>query len=297
LAFEEPLNKIRSGSLITFSKAKQIMLGVKPKSKSIDLGIKRSSIVEEIEDGPMKVEEISYSIFCSKKEESKSEFSQVHAPSSNDITVEKASIPNPQISEQSQSENNTSNSPAILAADKPIDKEQAISSSINSDKNSFKICKMTLPTILSAKSKGYPKSKYTCGCSASLVVEEGLYNRSMFIETLQSNFDINSDQAENGEKAIEKLMNQSGKKCCKGYQVVFVNVQVRSTKGLEISRVISQMIKDKKIKPTTVVALTPNCLGKHKDLRSLSGAQHSLRKPITIQDLQSVLDFCLGKAK
>ena len=93
-----------------------------------------------------------------------------------------------------------------------------------------------------------------CDCKERiLLVDDNEYNLYA-LKIMLEMFKIESDFANNGERAIQLVQAQE---CC-GYKCVLMDLNMPVMGGFEAVSIIRKMIKDGEIEPIDVIAVTAN---------------------------------------
>ena len=99
------------------------------------------------------------------------------------------------------------------------------------------------------------RTKPSCNCIKYLVVDDDTTN----ISVLQSYFKsikTKCDTAFNGEIAVSKVKANNNKKCCKGYKLIIIDINMPIMDGEEATRIIKRMAINMEIHDPLIVGLT-----------------------------------------
>jgi CheY-like chemotaxis protein len=72
-------------------------------------------------------------------------------------------------------------------------------------------------------------------CPEVMVVDDIDYNRFALVAILKSIFDIDSDEATNGQECIDKIKVYDKKTCCDGIKIIVMDFEMPVLNGLEVS--------------------------------------------------------------
>lgn len=64
----------------------------------------------------------------------------------------------------------------------------------------------------------------------------------------------------NGKEAIDKVMKKLEDKCCNGYQMIVMDINMPVMDGIEASKILSDMVRKKKIPQTVIVAASADSM-------------------------------------
>ena len=110
-----------------------------------------------------------------------------------------------------------------------------------------------------------------------LLVEDNPANQ-MFMQVLLKKFEVTQDIANDGAEAIEKF------KISK-YDIIFMDENMPIMNGIEATKKIRQIEKEKGLNRTTIIALTANSLEGDKERFIEAGMDLYLAKPLDIKKL------------
>lgn len=130
------------------------------------------------------------------------------------------------------------------------------------------------PERVSKAQKSQLKDQLTRNMNV-LLVEDNDINR-LYAKSILKNWNCNTEVAENGLVAVEKIKNND-------YDVVLMDVQMPVMDGLEATRAIRSMTNGKQNVP--IIALTANATQKDVEKCSAAGTNDYLPKPFTPADL------------
>ena len=88
--------------------------------------------------------------------------------------------------------------------------------------------------------------------------------------------------AENGQIAIESFVNDS-------FDIIFMDIQMPVTDGLEATRTIRRIEKEKSLKPTPIIAMTANTMKGDKESFLESGMNDYIGKPFKANEISQLL--------
>jgi CheY-like chemotaxis protein len=94
-------------------------------------------------------------------------------------------------------------------------------------------------------------------------------------------FGYNIDIANNGVEAIDALKK-------KGYDMIFMDVQMPEMDGLECTRIIRECLPE--VMQPFIIAMTANALKGDRDICIDAGMNDYISKPIQIQILRDMLE-------
>ncbi|MDR3549042.1 MAG: hybrid sensor histidine kinase/response regulator [Candidatus Pacebacteria bacterium] len=102
----------------------------------------------------------------------------------------------------------------------------------------------------------YPPSHCECGCNRVLLVDDEAMNNIVFKHFLGT-LKLEADTAQNGKQALELILARR-KACevCKGYRVIFMDINMPVMNGIEATKEITELIRDRTIPNAYLVAVT-----------------------------------------
>jgi len=114
-----------------------------------------------------------------------------------------------------------------------------------------------------------------------LVVEDNPANQ-MFMKVILNKMGITFDIANNGIEAIEKFKNNK-------YDFILMDENMPNMNGIEATKKIREIEREKHLDHTIIIALTANALDGDKDRFILAGMDYYLSKPLDIEKLKEIL--------
>ncbi len=114
-----------------------------------------------------------------------------------------------------------------------------------------------------------------------LVVEDNPANQ-MFMGVILEKMGIKFDMANDGVEAIEKFKNNK-------YDLILMDENMPNMNGIEATKKIRQIEREKDLKPIIIVALTANALEGDRERFILAGMDYYLSKPVDIEKLKDIL--------
>ncbi len=115
-----------------------------------------------------------------------------------------------------------------------------------------------------------------------LLAEDNQVNRKVAVRML-SKLGYTADVAINGIEVLEALSRQS-------YDLILMDIQMPEMDGIEATRQICTLFKPE-VRPM-IVALTANAMEEERDRCLEAGMNHHLSKPVRLEELQAILDYC-----
>ncbi|MDR3548911.1 MAG: hybrid sensor histidine kinase/response regulator [Candidatus Pacebacteria bacterium] len=102
----------------------------------------------------------------------------------------------------------------------------------------------------------YPPSHCECDCNKVLLVDDEAMNNIVF-KSFLGTLKLEADTAQNGKQALERILARR-KACevCKGYRVIFMDINMPVMNGIEATKEIMDLIKDRTIPNAYLVAVT-----------------------------------------
>ena len=124
-----------------------------------------------------------------------------------------------------------------------------------------------------------------CRCSQVLVVDDESINRFV-IKSYLSSIEIDTDEAENGQVALEKVAKKAESTCCKGYKLIVMDINMPVMDGTTATgKLIESFEKDQSIKAPIITVTAANMQSK-ADIEALLsvGFVDIMQKPIRKDD-------------
>jgi CheY-like chemotaxis protein len=142
------------------------------------------------------------------------------------------------------------------------------------------------------------------GCSSVLIVDDSPFNILILHEIFEklipieiSRYAIDGspkftiDEATNGLQAVNKVKESLKKSCWRGYEVIFMDLNMPVMDGATATNYIVKMQEDNLVsKELRVIALTAYDSPEHKELWMNSGMKGFLNKPVCIDSIIKVLN-------
>eukprot|EP00831_Metopus_contortus_P012721 TRINITY_DN15117_c0_g1_i1.p1 TRINITY_DN15117_c0_g1~~TRINITY_DN15117_c0_g1_i1.p1 ORF type:complete len:188 (+),score=25.47 TRINITY_DN15117_c0_g1_i1:136-699(+) len=101
-----------------------------------------------------------------------------------------------------------------------------------------------------------PSKFARCECRQVLLVDDEPLN-SRVLEHYLHSINVQCDKAENGMIALTKIRQKMDtSKCCRGYNLIFMDINMPLMDGVETTREIQKMIQKKEIPQCIVIAVT-----------------------------------------
>ena len=114
-----------------------------------------------------------------------------------------------------------------------------------------------------------------------LVVEDNMANQ-MFMKVILQKMGITFDIANDGVEAIEKFKNNK-------YDLILMDENMPNMNGIEATKKIREIEREKDLDHTIIVALTANALTGDKERFILAGMDYYLSKPLDIEKFKEIL--------
>ena len=96
---------------------------------------------------------------------------------------------------------------------------------------------------------------FDCECTKILLVDDEPLNL-MVLSAYLSSYGFKADRAENGQIALDLITNRTTQECCKGYGIIFMDINMPVMDGITATMQIMDLIKEGKIPACHVVAVT-----------------------------------------
>ena len=129
----------------------------------------------------------------------------------------------------------------------------------------------------------------TCPCPKVLLVDDSQMNLFVLSNYL-SNSNIKSNIAYNGKEAIESVLLKAKGKCCRGYKIIYMDINMPIMDGYEATITLNNMMEHGNIPMVPIIALSA---GASSEYKSGDVFKEVLDKPITKEKfLNSVLKYC-----
>lgn len=126
--------------------------------------------------------------------------------------------------------------------------------------------------------------KKPCGWASILVVDDQYINR-FIIQQYAEKYNIPIDEAEDGEEAVSKVKEAGHKRCCRGYSLILMDLNMPVMGGIEATReLIKSKIRHEILPYIEIVAVTAFVSDKEKDKCLKVGMTDFIPKPFTIND-------------
>ncbi|EAR88385.2 ATPase, histidine kinase-, DNA gyrase B (macronuclear) [Tetrahymena thermophila SB210] len=141
-------------------------------------------------------------------------------------------------------------------------------------------------------------SKKKCQCNEVLVVDDNQFNLLVMIKLLQS-YSIIADQAFDGQKALDLVIQKSKNACCSHYRLILMDIDMPIMNGYQSTQAILDFYKQKhpNVNPPIISACTAFVSNEDKAQAKKRGMKFFIGKPIQIFHLDFVLEQSLLKKK
>eukprot|EP01022_Parablepharisma_sp_SALTPOND_P033350 TRINITY_DN88546_c0_g1_i1.p1 TRINITY_DN88546_c0_g1~~TRINITY_DN88546_c0_g1_i1.p1 ORF type:complete len:669 (+),score=41.09 TRINITY_DN88546_c0_g1_i1:448-2454(+) len=96
---------------------------------------------------------------------------------------------------------------------------------------------------------------FNCECARVLLVDDEPFNL-LILSAYLASINLKADKAENGELALTIIRQKAECTCCKGYSVVFMDINMPVMDGIVATTKITEMIKEGVIPKCVVIAVT-----------------------------------------
>lgn len=123
-----------------------------------------------------------------------------------------------------------------------LNEEELSSDRVNPDINDSCIHINKLNDSANQKNLSSLKLKKFCNCSSLLIVDDDFGIRNIMI-CYCKRFNIKYDEAENGQKAIDKVNNKLNSDCCKFYKLILTDYYMPYLDGVKSSVIIKSNLK------------------------------------------------------
>ncbi|KAL4472630.1 hypothetical protein ABPG74_018579 [Tetrahymena malaccensis] len=141
-------------------------------------------------------------------------------------------------------------------------------------------------------------SKKKCKCNEVLVVDDNQFNLLVMIKMLQA-YSITADQAFDGQKALDLVIQKSKNQCCSHYRLILMDIDMPIMNGYQSTQAILDFYKQKhpNINPPIISACTAFVSNEDKAQAKKRGMKFFIGKPIQVFHLDFVLEQSLLKKK
>ena len=126
-------------------------------------------------------------------------------------------------------------------------------------------------------------------CPKILICDDDYFNL-VVLENFLQEFKVKLEKAYNGEEAIEKVKNQYfNSKCCKSFQLIFMDIEMPEKNGLEACREIINFFEMNNEKSPIIIATTGHTEQEEMMKITESGMNASISKPISRKELTKIM--------
>ena len=121
-----------------------------------------------------------------------------------------------------------------------------------------------------------------CGCCSILVVDDQYINRYIILQYAEK-YDIRIDEAEDGMEAVAMVKETNKKKCCDGYYLILMDLNMPIMGGIEASRAILELKSSHQMSQILcIVAVTAFVSEKEKEKCLKAGMVDFIPKPFSL---------------
>jgi signal transduction histidine kinase/CheY-like chemotaxis protein len=119
--------------------------------------------------------------------------------------------------------------------------------------------------------------------SLKILVAEDNATNQLIITALLKKFELNSlNIVSNGEACIQSFNQEK-------FDLILMDVQMPIMDGLEATKIIRGIEKEKSLTPTRIIALTANAMKQDRDECIAAGMDDFLSKPIQLEELKNII--------
>ena len=130
----------------------------------------------------------------------------------------------------------------------------------------------------------HPEYRREWGCAAILIVDDQFINRFIILQFAEQ-YDVNWDEAEDGEEAVNLIKLKAQNKCCKGYSLVLMDLNMPIMGGIEATKAIIELKKKWEVsQDLSIVAVTAFASETEKEKCLSVGMSDFIPKPFTISE-------------
>ena len=128
----------------------------------------------------------------------------------------------------------------------------------------------------------HPEYRRECGWSAILIVDDQFINRFIILQFAER-YNVNWDEAEDGEEAVNLIKLKAQNKCCKGYSLVLMDLNMPIMGGIEATKAIIELKRKWEVsQDLSIVAVTAFASETEKEKCLSVGMSDFIPKPFTI---------------
>eukprot|EP01022_Parablepharisma_sp_SALTPOND_P005597 TRINITY_DN122_c0_g1_i1.p1 TRINITY_DN122_c0_g1~~TRINITY_DN122_c0_g1_i1.p1 ORF type:complete len:611 (+),score=51.89 TRINITY_DN122_c0_g1_i1:1013-2845(+) len=143
------------------------------------------------------------------------------------------------------------------------------------------------PTISPTHKKHLDKA---CKCPAVLLVDDNQMNLFVLNSYLKGT-NITASVAYNGKEAIEAVLKKAKNKCCKKYDVIYMDINMPIMDGIEAANILTAMANSGEVLEMPIIALSAGASSEYKGEACF---KEVMEKPITKEKfIASVSRYCL----
>lgn len=135
--------------------------------------------------------------------------------------------------------------------------------------------------------------KTACNCPSILIVDDDIFNVTA-LEIILKKLGYACDTGFNGKQAIERIIEKSkgkkcGSNCLTSYKAVLMDCSMPIMDGFEASKALKEMMLNKEIPETVIIACTAFVQEREKHRAKESGMQYHIVKPLTQEKVNTIL--------
>jgi len=127
-----------------------------------------------------------------------------------------------------------------------------------------------------------------CLCPQVLVVDDNIFNLRVTESLIKNRFELSTEKALNGKVAIDKLLNTNTDCTCGGYRLILMDCNMPVMDGYEATMRLRELMKEGKICPVPIIALTAFSTQNDKLRCIKSGMCDFLKKPVLSEELEQI---------
>ncbi len=129
-----------------------------------------------------------------------------------------------------------------------------------------------------------------CRCSPVLIVDDSECNLFVLQSYLRGS-NIIADEAQNGQEALNKIIERSMSDCCTAYKLVIMDINMPVLGGIEATKIVNSKIRTGELPATTIVALSAGQLRADEEelYFNVAGFASYIPKPTSREDFMQLL--------
>ena len=129
----------------------------------------------------------------------------------------------------------------------------------------------------------------SCNCNKIMVVDDVQSNIFILKGLLKLAFNIDADEAKNGQEAVDSYFISKERLCCGAYSLIFMDCNMPIMDGYTAAARIKDIVNTENLAPCVIIAVTAYADPKNTEICVRAGMDMVLAKPISMSVLKNAV--------